>query len=62
LEVPAAEAIVAEAEASGCDLIVMGTRGNGGIKHALLGSVAERTLRVAPCPVLTVPVDRSGAS
>lgn len=62
LEVPAAEAIVAEAEASGCDLIVMGTRGHGGIKHALLGSVAERTLRVAPCPVLTVPAERSGTS
>jgi nucleotide-binding universal stress UspA family protein len=36
------------------DLIVMGTRGLSGIKHVLLGSVAERTLRVAPCPVLTV--------
>jgi nucleotide-binding universal stress UspA family protein len=61
-EVPAAGAIVAEAEASGCDLIVMGTRGNGGIKHMLLGSVAERTLRAAPCPVLTVAADRSEAS
>jgi nucleotide-binding universal stress UspA family protein len=38
----------------GADLIVMGTRGLTGIKHALLGSVAERTLRLAPCPVLTV--------
>ena len=40
----------------GADLIVMGTRGLSGIKHILLGSVAERTLRVAPCPVLTVKV------
>jgi nucleotide-binding universal stress UspA family protein len=38
----------------GADLIVMGTRGLAGIKHVFLGSVAERTLRLAPCPVLTV--------
>jgi universal stress protein A len=36
------------------DLVVMGTRGLTGIKHVLLGSVAERTVRLAPCPVLTV--------
>jgi CBS domain-containing protein len=34
------------------DLIVMGTHGRSGIKHILLGSVAERTVRLAPCPVL----------
>jgi nucleotide-binding universal stress UspA family protein len=39
------------------DLIVMGTRGLTGVKHVLLGSVAERTLRTAPCPVLTVKHD-----
>jgi nucleotide-binding universal stress UspA family protein len=38
----------------GADLVVMGTRGLSGIKHVLLGSVAERTLRTATCPVLTV--------
>jgi nucleotide-binding universal stress UspA family protein len=42
----------------GADLIVMGTRGLAGIKHVLLGSVAERTLRLAPCPVLTVKASR----
>jgi universal stress protein A len=36
------------------DLIVLGTHGRSGLKHVLLGSVAERTVRTAPCPVLTV--------
>ncbi len=49
-----AEEIAALAERIGADLIVMGTRGLTGIKHVLLGSVAERTIRVAACPVLTV--------
>ena len=38
----------------GADLIVMGTRGLTGLPHVLLGSVAERTVRIAGCPVLTV--------
>ena len=45
------EQIVATAEALGADLIAMGTRGSTGLQHVLLGSVAERTLRRAPCPV-----------
>jgi nucleotide-binding universal stress UspA family protein len=36
------------------DLIVMGTHGRTGVKHALIGSVAERVVRHAHCPVLTV--------
>jgi nucleotide-binding universal stress UspA family protein len=53
-EVPAARSIARAAEAVKADLIVMGTRGNSGLKHLVLGSVAERTLRLAPCSVLTV--------
>lgn len=48
------EVIVAVAEKIGCDLIVMGTHGYSGLKHAVIGSVAERVVRFAPCPVLTV--------
>jgi nucleotide-binding universal stress UspA family protein len=51
---PAASAIVELAEELGVDLIVMGTRGRTGLKHVLLGSVAERTMRHAPCWVLAV--------
>jgi len=48
--------ISALAEEIGADLIVIGTRGLGGLEHVLLGSVAERTVRIAPCPVLTIKV------
>lgn len=51
---PASLAIVAEANRLPADLIVMGTRGLTGLKHVALGSVAERVVRTAPCPVLTV--------
>jgi universal stress protein A len=46
--------IVALAEKLPADLIVIGTYGLTGLKHVLLGSVAERVIRHAPCPVLTV--------
>jgi len=46
--------IVNYAAANDIDLIVMGTRGRGGVHHLLMGSVAERVVRAAPCPVLTV--------
>ena len=45
---------MAQAESLPADLIVMGTRGLTGLKHVLLGSVAERVVRTAPCSVLTV--------
>lgn len=54
-----AEAIDLEAVHLGADLIVMGTHGRTGLAHLLLGSVAEATLRRAPCPVLTVPIRTS---
>lgn len=51
---PPARAIVDHAAAGHVDLIVMGTHGRTGLSHALLGSVAERVVQRAPCPVLTV--------
>jgi universal stress protein A len=41
--------------AENADLLVMGTHGRTGLSHLILGSVAERALRVADCPVITVP-------
>lgn len=51
---PAAE-ILRCAGAPPADLIVMGTHGTSGIQHLVLGSVAEKVLRAASCPVVTVP-------
>jgi nucleotide-binding universal stress UspA family protein len=50
----AADAIVAYATAQEIDLIVVGTHGRGVIKRLIMGSVAERVVRTAPCPVLAV--------
>ena len=50
----ASRAIVDEAERLLADLIVMGTRGLTGFEHFVLGSTAERVIRLARCPVLTV--------
>lgn len=49
-----ADTLCEAAERLECDLIVMGTHGRTGLGHAVLGSVAERTVREAGCPVLTV--------
>ena len=51
--VPAAE-IIRYAKAEEIDLIVMGTHGRGLVAHMVLGSVAEKVVRTAPCPVMTV--------
>ena len=47
--------VIAEIAAlRGTELIVMGTHGRGGVAHMVMGSVAERVVRTAPCPVFTV--------
>jgi nucleotide-binding universal stress UspA family protein len=51
---PPSEAIARYVEESSIDLVVIGSRGLSGIKHWVLGSVAERVLHSCSCPVLTV--------
>ncbi|HUK56344.1 MAG TPA: universal stress protein [Nitrospiria bacterium] len=46
--------ILQAARRTGADLIIMGTHGRSGVDHLLLGSVAEKVVRLASCPVLTV--------
>jgi nucleotide-binding universal stress UspA family protein len=54
LEGTAAEQIAGAARRYRADVIVMGTHGRSGLSRFLLGSVAQRVLTLAPCPVLTV--------
>ena len=56
----AADTIVRVARERSVDLIVMSTHGRTGLQHVLLGSVAEKVVRLSPCPVLTVK-PRGGA-
>jgi nucleotide-binding universal stress UspA family protein len=49
-----ADEIISQAQVTQSDLIVMGTHGRTGLSRLLMGSVAEKVLRRAPCPVLTV--------
>jgi nucleotide-binding universal stress UspA family protein/mono/diheme cytochrome c family protein len=49
-----APAIIDAADANCADLIVMGTHGHGALMHVMMGNVAERVVRAAMCPVLTV--------
>lgn len=53
---PVANEITDYAEQEHFDLIVMGTHGRTGLRHLVLGSVAEKVVRTAPCAVLTVRV------
>lgn len=63
VDVPYSERILREGEPAasitevaregGYDLVVMGTHGRTGLSHALVGSVAEKVVRMAPCPVTT---------
>ena len=50
----AAAAIAAYAKVQLIDLIIVGTHGRGAMKQLIMGSVAERVVRTAPCPVLAV--------
>jgi nucleotide-binding universal stress UspA family protein len=55
--------ILKAAEATKCDVIVLGTHGRTGLDRLLMGSVAEQVLRGAPCPVVTVktPLPATGS-
>ena len=55
LESPASIAIINAATERNADLIVMGSRGRTPVKGLLLGSVSQRVIGMAPCPVLIVP-------
>lgn len=58
--ISAASAVLDYAEEAEIDVIVMGTHGRRGLRRLLLGSVAEEVIRLAPCPVLTVPERAEG--
>jgi nucleotide-binding universal stress UspA family protein len=53
------EEVITAARAEDSDLLVVGTRGKTGLAHVLLGSTAERVIRGAPCPVLTVRMEQA---
>jgi nucleotide-binding universal stress UspA family protein len=59
---PAAKQILEAAAERGIDLIVMGTHGRTGLAHVVMGSVAEKVVRLAPCPVLTLHAPASPLS
>jgi len=49
-----ADAIISVAKKENADIIVIGSHGGSGLMHVLMGSVAEKVIREAPCPVLSV--------
>jgi nucleotide-binding universal stress UspA family protein len=51
------DVVVEQARQHRCDLVVMGTHGRRGVAHALIGSDAERVIRLSPVPVLLVRAD-----
>jgi nucleotide-binding universal stress UspA family protein len=59
---PAPRVIADAAKKLKADLVVMSTHGRSGLSHVLLGSVAERVVRTAPCPVLTIRPRRPRAA
>jgi len=61
LEGSAVAEITQRARSIDADLIVVGTHGRTGLNRAMMGSVAERVVRRASCPVLTVPFSRKAA-
>ncbi len=54
------QAVQTVAQTTAADLLVVGTHGRTGLDHVLIGSTAERVVRVAPCPVLAVKADKGG--
>jgi nucleotide-binding universal stress UspA family protein len=56
-ELPA-NAVLDAVKEIGADLVVVGSRGQGGLKGLLLGSVSQKIVHHAPCPVVVVPVGR----
>ena len=50
------EEILKKVKSIACDLLIMGTHGRTGLDHILIGSVAEKTLRLAECKTLVIPV------
>lgn len=55
-----ADAVLQEAKAAGCDVIVMGTHGRRGFKHMMMGSDAERVVHESALPVLLVRHPEAG--
>jgi nucleotide-binding universal stress UspA family protein len=55
-----ARAVEEVVRSTGCDLVVVGTHGRTGLKHLLMGSIAERIVQFAPCPVLVLKYPHPG--